>query len=320
MRPSIAVVALTALSAALTAPAPARAEPNCPGRRPLADVPPDGETVDYLGRVYSADDYATVKAAELDAFGAGLHLELDRAFETRGSKYFAIAYRVDEAKMRELERLLDAFYAQVYPRYFDCELGEVIHVIYYDTRAEFVRLTDSDAYGFYVRDSKTISTYGRSGHGTLWHELMHAFLDQNLACTPPEWLDEGLASFYEMAFLKDGQVVEGFTNWRLPYLKEAIRKGELEPLARFLADDEIRSTGGLALARFLFLYLWVHDALVPFVRTWVTEICPIGNSVERNDRAVQTLEELLGMDLATIEQNMKSLARKVKVNQKLTQE
>ena len=309
------------LATSLTMPDTAGAqEPHCQGRRALADVPPDDATVDYLGHVYARTNYETVKRAELDAFGAGLQLELGHAFRTRGSKYFAIAYRIDDGRMNELARLLDAFYAQIYPRYFDCELEGVIHVIYFDTHAEFVALTGSDAYGFYERDTQTLSTYGRSGHGTLWHELMHAFLDQNLTCTPPEWLDEGLASFYEMAFLRDGVVVEGFTNWRLPYLKDAIRKGELEPLGRFLADDEIRDTAGLALARFLFVYLWVHRALVPFVRAWVDDICPDGNSVERNDRAVKKLEELLGRDIATIDQDLRALARKVKVNQQLHQE
>lgn len=275
---------------------------------------------DSLSQTCSYEGHQKPENEELAAFQSDLERSFRLLFKTRTTEHFAIAYRIDEKKMDNLQHYLESFFNQIYARYFKRELAQNIKIVYFETRSGFSRLTGSNAYGFYRREEKTIFTYGRSGHGTLWHELIHAFLDQNQSCHPEQWFEEGLASFYEMALLVKGQVSEGYTNWRLPALQKAIRVGRVTPLKDFLRQARIEEDFGLAQARFLFCYLWVHQQIVPFVQAYLVDVCPDFQGIERAERVIRLLEDLLGKDLDTINEEFLALARRVKMNQKLEQE
>ena len=124
-------------------------------------------------------------------------------------------------------------------------------------------------YGYYSPAHKALVMNIGTGGGTLVHEIVHPFVEANFPDCPP-WLNEGLGSLYEQSGEQDGHIV-GYTNWRLPGLQRAIRRGGLTPFRKLLAmdarafyDDE-RGTN-YAQARYLCYYLQERGLLVRFYR------------------------------------------------------
>jgi hypothetical protein len=113
-------------------------------------------------------------------------------------------------------------------------------------------------YGYYSRDHAALIMNIATGGGTLVHELVHPFLAANFPDCPA-YFDEGLASLYEAADERDGQIV-GLPNWRLPALAQAVRDKHLttiDKLMRLDSDAFYNDPEGLhyAQARYLFYYL-----------------------------------------------------------------
>lgn len=72
--------------------------------------------------------------------------------------------------------------------------------------------------GYSHRDDLSISSVSRNVQaGTLKHELFHLMVRHNFGDIPP-WLDEGLASLYEVSRI-EGSRVQGLRNWREDVLK-----------------------------------------------------------------------------------------------------
>ena len=103
-----------------------------------------------------------------------------------------------------------------------------------------------------------------TGGGTLVHEIVHPFVAANFP-NCPAWFNEGLGSLYEQSGEVEGEI-HGFTNWRLPRLQEAIRKGKLASFKTLChtTDTEFyekdRGTN-YAQARYLCYYLQQKDLL-----------------------------------------------------------
>lgn len=318
-----------------------------PGARrvPLAAAPPDTpDRVFYRGTGMARADYELLLAREYADFAARLKRDFGRDFQIGGFKNFMIAgpQRATSEQRRKLRALTDyvrAFYEQVYPRFYRYEPGRPFRIVYFATGRDFRAATGSPAYGFYRPDEHVLYTYLNSGHGTLWHELIHAFAAENARHSlTPQWFSEGFASFYEMAFLIDGRVSEGYTNWRLPQMQADLRADRVAPLRIALArprfrmlDRDIsaaessdRAAGryGYAEARFLFCYLWMHGHLERFVRDVSYEIRPrvLG---EEDDPAqlgpamIQRLEALTGKSLEELDLEIRRLALRLKKNEKL---
>ncbi|GMT49698.1 MAG: hypothetical protein IEMM0008_1237 [bacterium] len=222
-----------------------------------------------MGKLYHLKTFQKIKSKELSILRKNLKKKYHLKFKIRHSKYFNIAYTCSDKQMNHLQHYLEQFFSQIYPKYFIYEPTAPWNVVYFNTKRQFVQKARSNAYGYYSSSDKTFYTYSRSGHGTLWHEMIHAFMDSNLSVEPHEWFNEGLTSFYEMAFLINGRVSEGYTNWRMPFLQEAIRNNKFTPLKKFLKDKEMQEDFGYAEARFFFCYLWVHNKVVPFVRGYL---------------------------------------------------
>jgi hypothetical protein len=286
--------------------------------RPLfKDIPRDSNQIHYLSKNYTRKEFRDLKKRELDELKKHLYEKYKITFKTRSTKYFNIAYRCSESRMNHLQHYLVKFFNQVYPRYFIYEPTHAINMVYFAGKNEFRRYTRSGAYGYYSAWNKTLTTYAYSGHGTLWHELIHAFVDQNCSGHPQQWFNEGFASFYEMAFLRNGRVVEGYTNWRMPYLKTSIREGNFSHLKEMMKEMQMKEEYGYAKARFLFCYLWIHGKMKAFVRSYLYELCPRYRGSILGKKAIKKMEELLGKDIDTIHREYLALARKVKKNQKL---
>lgn len=124
-------------------------------------------------------------------------------------------------------------------------------------------------YGYYSPAHKALVMNIETGGGTLVHEIVHPFVEANFPDCPP-WLNEGLGSLYEQSGEEDGHI-RGYTNWRLPGLQRAIRRGGLTSFQKLLAMDgrafyaDERGTN-YAQARYLCYYLQEHDLLTRFYR------------------------------------------------------
>ena len=231
-----------------------QAESELPPRTPLRDLAAaaPGDTVFYRGLDWPRERYERQIVEEraaltgaLDAaypdggpfFTDGFH-NFDLALEMAGARSNS-AGQPGAADIQRMQRLLvytRAFHEQVYPRFFRYEPRRPFRIVYFRDRARFRAATRSPAYGFYRPANHILFSYSGAGHGTLWHELVHAFAAENSEDSLwPQWFSEGFASFYEMAFLDDrGQVSEGYANWRLPKLQRDIRARRLAPLGTAL--------------------------------------------------------------------------------------
>ncbi|HEX8503273.1 MAG TPA: hypothetical protein VF659_21995 [Pyrinomonadaceae bacterium] len=145
-------------------------------------------------------------------------------------------------------------------------------------------------YGYYSPAHKALVMNIETGGGTLVHEIVHPFVEADFPGCPP-WLNEGLGSLYEQSGEQDGHI-RGYTNWRLPGLQRAARRGRLRPFRELLAMDgrafyDDAAGTHYAQARYLCYYLQERGLLVRFYRDF------------RRNRAAdptgfETLKQVLG--------------------------
>lgn len=125
-------------------------------------------------------------------------------------------------------------------------------------------------FGYYSPARRALVMNIATGGGTLVHEIVHPFLEANFPDCPP-WFNEGLGSLYEQSGDRSGHIV-GHTNWRLPGLQRAIRRGDVPPFPTLLARNADAfynrdDTGtNYAQARYLCYYLQERGLLVRFYR------------------------------------------------------
>lgn len=118
--------------------------------------------------------------------------------------------------------------------------------------------TPDTPYGYFSEQDKALVMNISTGGGTLVHEIVHPFVAANFPHCPA-WFNEGLGSLYEQSGEVDGKI-HGYTNWRLPRLQQAIRKGNLPSFEKLCGttDTEFyekdRGTN-YAQARYLCYYL-----------------------------------------------------------------
>jgi hypothetical protein len=124
-------------------------------------------------------------------------------------------------------------------------------------------------YGYYSSQHKALVMNIATGGGTLVHEIVHPFVAADFP-NCPAWLNEGLGSLFEQCGTVDGRI-EGFTNWRLAGLQQAIREKRLPSFKSLCStttgefyDDP--SGTSYAQARYLCYYLQENDLLRKFYR------------------------------------------------------
>jgi hypothetical protein len=145
-------------------------------------------------------------------------------------------------------------------------------------------------YGFYSRKHGALVMNIATGGGTLVHEIVHPYVEANLAGCPA-WMNEGLGSLFEQSADRDGHIV-GLTNWRLAGLKEAIRRGRLPSFRELTATSDGEFYGvdpgtNYAQARYLLLYLQERGLLARFWRE-------AGAGLARDRTGFSALESVLG--------------------------
>jgi hypothetical protein len=163
--------------------------------------------------------------------------------------------------------------------YFTKDPKEILDIWLFKDDASYRKharqLTGSDPttpYGYYSSANKALIMNISTGGGTLVHEIVHPFVEANFPDCPA-WLNEGLGSLYEQSGEQDGHI-RGYTNWRLPGLQRAIRRGGLTPFKDLLEMDaktfydEDRGTN-YAQSRYLCYYLQERGLLVQFYREFL---------------------------------------------------
>ena len=271
----------------------------------------------YLGKTRTSAGFRKLKRREGALFLKKLHASFPVKFRLHTTRYFNIAYRCPDARIRWLTYFLKQFFRDVYPRYFRHEPGRPFRVVYFRNRREFFRYTGSEAYGFYLSSDRALYTYANSGHGTLWHEMIHAFVDDSCQRDPQQWFNEGFASFYEMAFLRRGLVSEGYSNWRMPRLKAALKAGTVPHLKDFMMEQWMSVPFGYAHARFFFCYLWTKRRMVPFVRGYLYELLPKYSGHRLGQEAVRLAQRLLGKSIDVINKEYLAMVRQTGTDWKL---
>jgi hypothetical protein len=113
-----------------------------------------------------------------------------------------------------------------------------------------------------------------TGGGTLVHEIVHPFVAANFP-NCPAWFNEGLGSLYEQSGEVDGEI-HGYTNWRLPALQKAIRKGTVpsfKDLCGTTDTEFYRKDRGTNYpqARYLCYYLQEKGLLRSFYRRFLAD-------------------------------------------------
>ncbi len=272
----------------------------------------------YLSAYRNKDDLQKIKKTELELWQTELQNKFNLDFKLiHFNKYFNMAFRCSEDQAKSLEYIAGVFFRDVYPLYFLYEPEEAFKIVYFKDKAEYVKMTNSDGYGFYQPSTKTLFTYSNSGAGTLWHELMHAFTDANIDHDIQQWFSEGLASFYEHGSIKGDAFVEGYVNWRLPHLQKLIQQKNYLPLSRFVTEVEMSEDNAYSKTRFLFCYLWEYGKMQIFVRTYLYDFSLNYKGKELGKKVVEEMERLLKKNMKNIEKEYKEKAMEYKVGQKL---
>ena len=292
-----------------------------PPRVPLSNLQPASNEHQYMGRLYTAVEYAKLKQKELERFDFNLKYMYRPKFRFMHQGYYNIAHRCRASEIKHLLNSIRVFHADVYPRYFRYEPNKAIRVVVFGNRREFIRHTNTRVYGSYVPAINTMITYCGSGSGTMWHELAHAFIKLNTSQAPPEWFNEGFASFFEKAKIRNGRFVPGYANWRHAYLRKAMDAGQIPSVASLVQSRSLAGRpAALSRARFLFCYLWSRNKMHAFTRIYLFELLPRYQGDELGRRALETLEKLLGKSAAEINSEYLTLARRLRPNQKLPRE
>jgi len=146
---------------------------------------------------------------------------------------------------------------------------------------------------------------------------MHAFIDANITHNIQQWFSEGLASFYEMGGIHNQTFIEGYTNWRMPLLQEMLKREDYLPLPRFIQQESMSEKNAYAKARFLFCYLWIHDKMIPFTKTYLYTLSAHYKGRELGEKVITEMEKLVGKDIKTIEQEYNIWANQYPASQKL---
>ena len=130
--------------------------------------------------------------------------------------------------------------------------------------------------GYYMKDKDALVLDITTGIGTIIHEMVHAFMDNNFP-DAPVWFEEGLASLYEGTIV-DEKGLRGDLNWRLPWLKENLRADKLGSF-KALSDanvsefyDDNRVAINYAQSRYFFYYLQDKGLLLEFYKTALENI------------------------------------------------
>jgi hypothetical protein len=200
--------------------------------------------------------------------------------------------------------------------YFDKEPSEILDIWLFKDKESYeenckrlFRTTPDTPYGYFSESQHALVMNIATGGGTLVHEIVHPFVAANFPCCPA-WFNEGLGSLYEQCGEEDGQI-HGYTNWRLPGLQKAIRKGGLpsfKELCSTTSDEFYEEDCGTnyAQARYLCYYLQEKGLLQEYYRQF-------HENRKTDPTGYKTLKKVLGRrDMDAFQQEWEAFVLKLR--------
>ena len=172
----------------------------------------------------------------------------------------------------------------------------------------------------YRDDLSVVAVISGEQIGTLFHEFFHLAVRNNFGDIP-QWLDEGIASLYEVSAFY-GDTVLGEPNWRGRVLRDfwSIRPtlaqvitSEWFPFDVFeithdtdgFKDSSRRLAAHMATGRYFILYLQEHGVLARIYRQYQSrDVDVVGDDV--NGTAVKLVENALGKPIAVVQSDFEA--------------
>lgn len=285
-----AVPAAPAAPAASAASAPSKGAPEL--AQTEGGIPPHPP---HRGAVAPTDANLEARAAALrERYGPhGLSVVVERPFVLVGDEGEDALRQYGEGIVRWAVQRLEQDFFEAAPRDI-VEVWLLGDDISYREHALAVFDDRPDTpYGYFTPDHQALIMNIATGGGTLVHELVHPYIDNDFPRCP-SWLDEGLASLFEQCRDHDGHIW-GLTNWRLAGLQEAIEAGVLPSFSELLSTTRTefydQDPGShYAQARYLCYFLQEEGRLPAFYRDFRRD-------VERDPTGESTLRGHVGDDL-----------------------
>lgn len=220
----------------------------------------------------------------------------------RKTEHFHIYTGLDSDSLDYYEHFFEGFFDYFNSQYFKIGQKRRLKVylfkdaIGYQSYAQSV-LKSYTPYGFYMGPWTNIIVVNRdSGLGTATHELVHHFIATSFASHTPEWVNEGIATFFEK-FIghldKQGKLTISFgyfSNWRFPITKQNISTISLSRLIASTNPDQCN-------ARALMLFLHKKGRFKNFIRQMAEQTNDPTGSI--------TLRKVYGKSISRIEQDWK---------------
>lgn len=218
------------------------------------------------------------------------HVVLQRPFVVVGDQSAAIVRRHAQGTVKwTVDRIKKQYFANNPHKIIDVWLFKDKES-YEKHNWQLFRERPTTPFGYYSPTHNVLVMNIATGGGTLVHEIVHPFMESNFeAC--PAWFNEGLASLYEQASEKRGQIW-GLTNWRLRGLQQAITDGRVPPfktLCGTTTDEFYGQDPGTnySQARYLCYYLQEKGLLNKYFHTF-------RKNAATDPTGYTTLQEVLG--------------------------
>ena len=193
---------------------------------------------------------------------------------TYESQHFVIHSDLDSRYVKILQSNIESFYEKILYEYFPKGWETPLDIYYSETQSDTQKLIagfgydDKVHYGVYISALKAIFTHrkmdsgGLAGLGTVYHEIVHRFVDLNYY-QPQTWFDEGLATFLgEQTRCVNDSLTLGYANpWREHILREMIENGQkidVSYLASLSAKQFYEKRENYHPTRALFY--WIYDS------------------------------------------------------------
>lgn len=219
----------------------------------------------------------------------------------RQTKHFHIYSNLDAASLDYYEQFFEGFFEYFDRGYFEIGQKRPLKVYLFKDTNSYTPYAKSagcnSPYGFYRGLRENIIVVNRdSGLGTTTHELVHHFIATSFARRPAEWVNEGIATFFEK-FIghldNEGKLTISFgyfSNWRFPITKASVNSISLDEIIRAKQPEQCA-------VRSLMLYLHKKGIFKNFVRQV---------SKTRGDRdGSVTLQKVYDKSIAEIERQWK---------------
>jgi hypothetical protein len=263
--------------------------------------------------------WSDVSKARIDALKARESRNLGGGFRYSATHHLTIANNLTDAEYeKDMIEALELCVLDQRTRLFEPFVvgqDKPFNVIVFQNHSEFsayctkIESSNGDSMGVYVPERRTLHAWRRgkdftNGIGTTFHELTHGTSEDYMGSSKtPIWLDEGLASFHEKTRPKGDRMNFGPINIpRMESLQALLAEGKTVTLEELISIDQVkwghRRMVNYNASAMLMHYLWEHEALQPFIR-----------SFKSSRNAKVALTKALKQDFATTEQQYQAFLR-----------